>query len=111
MLHNADGSQSYRPLHLFRVEVYLNRLLRAAQELGFGGSWPQNDAQAERMLGEFLQFMLKWAKWYDPDRLVNSFPSRLQEGAEFTIHREIGNVFRIGLGFVEGQAGEFRLTL
>ena len=91
----ADGSQAYRHLHLFRQEVYLNRLLRAAHELGYGGAFPADKAKAEATIGEFIEYILKWTKWYDPDNAVNSFPSRLQEGSEFTVVREQGNYFRV----------------
>ena len=109
-LHLTDGSQSYRHLHLFRQQVYLNRLLRAAHELGFGGAWPSDNAEAESMLTEYLSYILKWTKWYDPAKLVNSFPSRLQEGNEFTVHREQGNTFRVSFGFEQGLISEFGIT-
>ena len=109
-LHNADGTQSYRHLHLFRQQVYLNRLLRAAHELGFGGAWPADNAQAEAMLTDFLQYILKWTKWYAPDTLVNSFPSRLQQGSEFTVQREQGNSFKVAFGFEQGLVDEFKIN-
>src|SRR5262249_33651321 len=34
-IHRVDGTTGYRPLHLFRQEVYLRRLLRAAHALMF----------------------------------------------------------------------------
>ena len=119
-LHLTDGTQSYRHLHLFRQQVYLNRLLRAAHELGFGGAWPADNAQAEAQLRGHLEYLLKWApksrdsdgegKWYSPEKLVNSFPSKLHEGSEFTVQRENGNTFRVAFGFEQGLVDEFRIN-
>jgi hypothetical protein len=109
-LQTDDGSPSYRHLHLFRQQVYLNRLLRAAHELGFGGAWPSDNAQAEAMLSEYLNYILKWTKWYEPSKLVNSFPSKLMEGSEFTVRREQGNFFKVALNFEQGLIAEFGIT-
>ena len=108
-LHGLDGTQSYRHLHLFRQQVYLNRLLRAAHELGFGGEFPADDAAAEAQMAEFLDYILTWTKWYQPDVLVNSFPSKLQEGKEYTIHRKEGNTFEVEIGFDQGLIAPFSL--
>ncbi len=119
-LNLADGTTSYRHLHLFRQQVYLNRLLRAAHELGFGGAWPADNAQAEAQLRGHLEYLIKWApksrnadgdgKWYSPEKLVNSFPSKLQEGSEFTVQRENGNSFKVAFGFEQGLIDEFRIN-
>lgn len=111
-LHGADGTQSYRHLHLFRQQVYLNRLLRAAHELGYGGSWPSDDAEAEAQMLEHLTNLLKpWVGWYNPDKFVNSFPSRLSEKEPFTVHREQGsNVFRVAFNFEQGLIAEFKVV-
>ena len=115
-LHASDGTQSYRHLHLFRQQVYLNRLLRAAFELGYGGSWPADNAEAETLMLEHLTNLLKWLpsggedKWYNPDKYVNSFPSKLLEKEPFTVHREQGNTFRVAFGFEQGLIAEFGIT-
>lgn len=111
-LHSADGTQSYRHLHLFRQQVYLNRLLRAAFELGFGGSWPADNAEAEAQMLEHLANLLKpWVGWYSPDKFVNSFPSRLSEKEPFTVHREPGsNTFRVAFSFEQGLIAEFKVA-
>ena len=110
-LHTGDtGERVYRHLHLFRQQVYLNRLLRAAHELGYGGSWPSDNGEAEQMFTDHMNFLLKWTRWYDPLKLVNSFPSRLKEGAEFSVHREEGNTFRVSLNFEQGLISEFKVS-
>ena len=109
-LHKEDGEQSYRHLHLFRQEIYLKRLLRAAWELGYGGSMPEDDEKAVGMLTDHLNYILKWTKWYDPDKLVNSFPSALKTGQEFKVQREGGNNFKIVLYFEQGLIDEFGIS-
>ena len=109
-LNNDNGTQSYRQLHLFRQQAYLNRLLRAAHELGFGGAFPADNAQAEAFISEFIDYILKWTKWYDPVKLVNSFPSKLQDGNEYSVRREIGNQFKIAFGFEQGLIAEFGIS-
>jgi hypothetical protein len=109
-LNNEDGTQSYRQLHLFRQQAYLNRLLRAAHELGFGGAFPSDNAQAEAFISEFLDYIIKWTKWYDPTRFVNSFPSKLQDGNEYSVRREVGNQFKIAFGFEQGLIAEFGIS-
>lgn len=109
-LHREDGEQSYRHLHLFRQETYLKRLLRAAWELGYGGSMPEDNEKAVGMLTDHLNYILKWTKWYDPDKLVNSFPSALKTGQEFKIEREGGNNFKIVLYFEQGLIDEFGIS-
>lgn len=109
-LHREDGEQSYRHLHLFRQEVYLKRLLRAAWELGYGGSMPEDKEKAEGMLTDHLNYILKWTKWYEPERLVNSFPSALKTGQEFKVQREGGNNFKIVLYFEQGLIDEFGIS-
>jgi len=109
-LHKDDGEQSYRHLHLFRQEVYLKRLLRAAWELGYGGSMPEDKEKAEALLTEHLSYILKWTKWYDPARLVNSFPSALKAGQEFKVQREGGNNFKVVLYFEQGLIDEFGIS-
>lgn len=103
----ADGSQAYRHLHLFRQEIYLNRLLRAAHELGYGGAFPADKAQAEAMIGEFIEYILKWTKWYDPDKIVNSFPSKLTGKKGYEVVREEGNYFKMRFTFEQGLISEF----
>ncbi len=109
-LHKEDGNQSYRHLHLFRQEVYLKRLLRAAWELGYGGSMPEDKAKAEEMLTDHLNYILKWTKWYDPAKLVNSYPSELKTGQEFKVQRAEGNNFKIALYFEQGLIDEFGIS-
>jgi hypothetical protein len=109
-LHKEDGEQSYRHLHLFRQEIYLKRLLRAAWELGYGGSMPEDNEKAETMLTDHLNYILKWTKWYDPDKLVNSFPSALKTGQEFKVQRDGGNHFKIALYFEQGLIDEFGIS-
>lgn len=109
-LHKEDGEQSYRHLHLFRQEVYLKRLLRAAWELGYGGSMPEDNEKAVGMLSDHLNYILKWTKWYDPEKLVNSFPSALKTGQEFKVQREGGNNFKIVLYFEQGLIDEFGIS-
>lgn len=109
-LNNPDGTQAFRQLHLFRQQVYLNRLMRAAHELGFGGAFPSDDAKAVEFISGHLDYILKWTKWYDPARLVNSFPSKLQEGSEYTVRREMGNQFKMAFGFEQGLVAEFGIS-
>ena len=109
-LHREDGEQSYRHLHLFRQEVYLKRLLRAAWELGYGGSMPEDNEKAEGLLADHLNYILKWTKWYDPEHLVNSFPSALRASQEFKVQREAGNNFRVMLYFEQGLIDEFGIS-
>jgi len=109
-LHKEDGNQSYRHLHLFRQEVYLKRLLRAAWELGYGGSMPEDKEKAEEMLTDHLNYILKWTKWYDPLKLVNSYPSELKTGQEFKVQRAEGNNFKIALYFEQGLIDEFGIS-
>ena len=109
-LHKEDGDQSYRHLHLFRQEVYLKRLLRAAWELGYGGSMPEDKDKAEGMLTDHLNYILKWTKWYDPAKFVNSFPSELKTGQEFKVQRAGGNNFKIALYFEQGLIDEFGIS-
>lgn len=109
-LHKEDGEQSYRHLHLFRQEVYLRRLLRAAWELGYGGSMPEDNDKAVALLTDHLNYILKWTKWYDPEKLVNSFPSALKTGQEFKVQREGGNNFKIALYFEQGLIDEFGIS-
>ncbi|MBC8103161.1 MAG: hypothetical protein H7Z41_11295 [Cytophagales bacterium] len=110
-LHSGEsGERVYRHLHLFRQQVYLNRLLRAAHELGYGGSWPSDNAEAEQMFTDHMNFLLKWTRWYDPTKLINSFPSRLKEGDEFSVRREEGNSFRVALNFEQGLVAEFKVA-
>lgn len=109
-LHKEDGEQSFRLLHLFRQEVYLKRLLRAAWELGYGGAMPDDKEKAEQMLADHLSFILKWTKWYDPTHYVNSFPSALQPGNEFKVQREEGNSFKVVLYFEQGLVDEFGIS-
>lgn len=109
-LHKEDGEQSYRHLHLFRQEIYLKRLLRAAWELGYGGSMPEDNEKAVEMLTDHLNFILKWTKWYDPDKLVNSFPSALKTGQEFKVQRDGGNHFKVALYFEQGLIDEFGIS-
>lgn len=109
-LHKEDGTQSYRHLHLFRQEVYLKRLLRAAWELGYGGSMPEDKEKAEEMLTDHLNYILKWTKWYDPVKLVNSYPSELKTGQEFKVQRAEGNNFKIALYFEQGLIDEFGIS-
>jgi hypothetical protein len=105
--HMADGTQAYRHLHLFRQEHYLNRLLRAAHELGYGGSFPTDKAQAEQLIGDFIEYILKWTKWYDPDKFVNSFPSRLADKKGYEVERQEGNYFKMRFKFEQGLISEF----
>lgn len=109
-LHKEDGEQSYRHLHLFRQEVYLRKLLRAAWELGYGGSMPEDKEKAEEMMTEHLNYILKWTKWYEPAKFVNSFPSALKSGQEFKVQREAGNNFKIVLYFEQGLIDEFGIS-
>ncbi len=109
-LHREDGEQSYRHLHLFRQETYLKRLLRSAWELGYGGAMPEDNEKAEAMLTDHLSYILKWTKWYDPEHLVNSFPSALKTGQEFKVQREAGNNFKIILYFEQGLVDEFGIS-
>ena len=109
-LHREDGEQSYRHLHLFRQETYLKRLLRSAWELGYGGAMPEDNEKAEAMLTDHLSYILKWTKWYDPEHLVNSFPSALKTGQEFKVQREVGNNFKIILYFEQGLVDEFGIS-
>ena len=109
-LHKENGEQSYRHLHLFRQEIYLKRLLRAAWELGYGGSMPEDNEKAETMLSDHLSYILKWTKWYDPAGLVNSFPSALKTGQEFKVQRAGGNNFKIVLYFEQGLIDEFGIS-
>ena len=109
-LHREDGEQSYRHLHLFRQETYLKRLLRSAWELGYGGSMPEDNEKAEAMLTDHLSYILKWTKWYDPEHLVNSFPSALKTGNEFKVQRADGNNFKIILYFEQGLVDEFGIS-
>ena len=109
-LHKEDGEQSYRHLHLFRQEIYLKRLLRAAWELGYGGSMPEDNEKAVAMLSEHLSYILKWTKWYDPEHLVNSFPSALKTGQEFKVQRDGGNNFKVALYFEQGLIDEFGIS-
>ncbi len=109
-LHREDGEQSYRHLHLFRQETYLKRLLRSAWELGYGGSMPEDNEKAEALLTDHLSYILKWTKWYDPERLVNSFPSALKTGNEFKVQRADGNNFKIILYFEQGLVDEFGIS-
>jgi hypothetical protein len=109
-LHREDGEQSYRHLHLFRQETYLKRLLRSAWELGYGGAMPEDNQKAEAMLTDHLSYILKWTKWYDPEHLVNSFPSALKTGQEFKVQRENGNNFKIILYFEQGLVDEFGIS-
>ena len=109
-LHREDGEQSYRHLHLFRQETYLKRLLRAAWELGYGGAMPEDNEKAEALLTDHLSYILKWTKWYDPERLVNSFPSALKAGNEFKVQRADGNNFKIILYFEQGLVDEFGIS-
>jgi len=109
-LHKEDGEQSYRHLHLFRQEIYLKRLLRAAWELGYGGSMPEDNEKAVAMLSDHLSYILKWTKWYDPEKLVNSFPSALKTGQEFKVQRDGGNNFKVALYFEQGLIDEFGIS-
>ena len=109
-LHRENGEQSYRHLHLFRQETYLKRLLRSAWELGYGGAMPEDKEKAEAMLTEHLSYILKWTKWYDPEHLVNSFPSALKTGQEFKVQREAGNNFKVVLYFEQGLIDEFGIS-
>ena len=109
-LHREDGEQSYRHLHLFRQETYLKRLLRAAWELGYGGAMPEDNEKAEALLTDHLSYILKWTKWYDPEHLVNSFPSALKTGNEFKVQRADGNNFKIILYFEQGLVDEFGIS-
>ena len=109
-LHREDGEQSYRHLHLFRQETYLKRLLRSAWELGYGGAMPEDNEKAEAMLTDHLSYILKWTKWYDPEHLVNSFPSALKAGNEFKVQRADGNNFKIILYFEQGLVDEFGIS-
>ena len=109
-LHRENGEQSYRHLHLFRQETYLKRLLRSAWELGYGGAMPEDKEKAEAMLTDHLSYILKWTKWYDPEHLVNSFPSALKTGQEFKVQRDTGNNFKIVLYFEQGLIDEFGIS-
>ncbi len=109
-LHRENGEQSYRHLHLFRQETYLKRLLRAAWELGYGGAMPEDNEKAEAILTDHLSYILKWTKWYDPEHLVNSFPSALKTGQEFKVQRDSGNNFKIILYFEQGLIDEFGIS-
>ncbi len=109
-LHKEDGEQSYRHLHLFRQEIYLKRLLRAAWELGYGGSMPEDNEKAEGMLADHLNYILKWTKWYAPEKLVNSFPSALKTGQEFKVQRDGGNNFKVVIYFEQGLIDEFGIS-
>ena len=62
------------------------------------------------MLTDHLSYILKWTKWYDPEHLVNSFPSALKTGQEFKVQREGGNNFKIILYFEQGLVDEFGIS-
>lgn len=105
MIRN-DGSSTYSHLHLFRQQAYLSRLLRAAHELGYAGSLPSNNDEAEAFISGFISYILNWTGWYAPEKLVNSFPSRLREEEPFKVNREVGNSFNVTFNFEQGMIGE-----
>src|SRR5262249_2865233 len=105
-----DGSQTYNNLNQFRQQIYLNRLLRAAHALAYQPSFPANNEEAEADIQDILDYILKWTGWYAPEKYVNSFPSKLSQGHEFTVHREMGNFFKVIWGFEQGVIAEFGLS-
>ena len=109
-INDVDGTSSYRMLHLFRQQVYLNRLLRAAHELGFAGSFPADNTEAEDFLRDHVNFIITFSKWHNPGHYVNSFPSKLAKEEPFTVTRIAGNNFRFAFRFDQGLISEFGVS-
>lgn len=101
----SDGSQSYRNLYEFRQLVYLNRLVKAAYALAFSPELPMDPAAAETEIMDVLNYIRQWTGWHNPDKFVNSFPSKLREKEEFLVQRTTGNTFKVALGFETGMSG------
>ena len=98
-VNNADGTTSFRHLHLFRQERYLRRLFRAAHGLDLNPAFPEDNAEAEAEVSENLGWLLQWAGWYKDGKLFNSFPSKVNSETPFTVSRSVGNKFAMKFNF------------